>query len=155
MNVGVYLDLSDLYHRVNRRFGRKLNFGVVVESFDFFGVPVVLNAYGIQVTNEANNFIACLERCGLMTFFKRPEIIRVGDREIKRSNWELGIGMDVARKLDDLDTVILGTGSARMVPLVEYVRDQGRKCIIFGIGVEKELKKAADAVAEITKEFLE
>lgn len=157
MNVGVYVDLSDLYHRVNRRFGRKLDYATVLESLKFFGLITKSRAYGIQVGNEAGSFIACLERVGFATRFKRPEIIRCGDREVKRANWDLQIGLDALTdtETDNLGVVILGTGSARMSPLAERLRDKGLKCLAFGTNIEKELKKAVDGVVDIDKELLE
>jgi uncharacterized LabA/DUF88 family protein len=157
MNVGVYFDLSDLYHRVNRRFGRKLNYGAVLESFKFFGNISRSCAYGIQMTNEASSFIACLERVGIYARFKRPEIIRCGDREIKRANWEAQMALDIVRDIEasELGIVILGSGSARMVPLVEYVRERGVKCLAFGVGIEKELKKVVDGVIDVNPDALE
>ena len=85
--IVVKLDLSDLYHRVNRKFGRKLNFEAVLMRFadegqiSAFDGPKV-TAYGIQRDNEASGFISCLQRLGIETRFKRPEIIKCGDREI-------------------------------------------------------------------------
>jgi len=155
MNIGVYFDLSDLYHRVNRRFGRKLNFGAVIESFASLGEIVTAHAYGIQISREAGSFISCLERMGFVTHFKRPEIIRLGDHEIKRANWELQLGLDVVRCPELLDAVILGTGSSRFLPLVDAIHDSEIKCFVFGAGIERELKKAADVLIEVTQDMLE
>ena len=156
MIIGAYFDLSDLYHRVNRRFGRKLNFSSVLESFKSLGEVVTAHAYGIQIGHEASSFVSCLNRLGFVTHFKRPEIIRLGDHEIKRANWELQIGLDVVQAfIPGLDVVILGTGSARMLPLVEYIRDCKKRCYVFGVGIEKELKRSVDVIIEVTQDFLE
>lgn len=156
MAVGIFLDLSDLYHRVNRKFGNKLNFAAVLERLQKEGDIKELHTYGIQRNNEASGFITCLQRLGFQTHFKYPEIIRCGDRELKRSNWECGIACDVARYARTrLDTVILGTGSNIMSPLAKYLTLLEVECVVLCCGVGKELRHHASRVIEITEDLLE
>lgn len=152
MNTAIFLDLSDLYHRVNRRFGRKLNFAAVLDLFDNVSAA---HAYGIQRGNEASGFITCLQRLGFETHFKHPEIIKCGDRELKRANWGVGMTVDVVRYSRPIDTVILGSGSNNMTPLVEYLTENGFRCIVFACNVGKELRNSATEVLEITEDVLE
>lgn len=156
--IVVKLDLSDLYHRVNRKFGRKLNFEAVLKRLLEPGAEFSVSAYGIQRDNEASGFISCLQRLGIITHFKRPEIIRCGDREIKRANWDLGIGMDVMVDIeaeDKLTGVILGTGNNSMAPLARYLGNRSIRCLVFGCGVGRDLRSAAAGVIDITEDLLE
>lgn len=156
MIVGVYLDLSDLYHRINRKHGRKLNFAAALEKIKqlYPADTHILRAYGIQRGNEAAGFIACLERLGFENRFKRPEIIRCGEREIKRASWELGIALDVIR--DHPDVVILGSGSNVMIDLVRYVVDDNHKqCILFGTAIGRDIRAACTDTIETTEDILE
>jgi len=158
MNTAVFLDLSDLYHRVNRRFGRKLNFAAILDLFDNV---MVAHAYGIQRGNEASGFITCLQKLGFETHFEYPEIIKCGDRELKRSNWGVGITVDVLdlilqehRNTDHWE-IVLGSGSNNMVPLVEYLIGHGINCTIFACNIGRELRNSATEILEITEDVLE
>lgn len=155
MKVGVYLDLSDLYHRVNRKFGRKLNFAAALDDIKIkYPANVhVLRAYGIQRGNEAAGFIACLDRLGFDAKFKRPEIIRCGEREIKRANWDCSIAVDVIR--DCPDVVVVGSGSNTLADLARFTVDNHKQYVAFGVGIGKELRGICTTVVEITEAVLE
>lgn len=156
MNIAIFLDLSDLYHRVNRRFGRKLNFAASMELFASRGKVVSSQAYGIQRGNEASGFITCLQRLGFDTYFKYPEIIKCGDRELKRANWDTGLTVDVMGMLGPgIEEVILGSGSNNMAPLASYLTEHGFRCVVFACSVGKELRHSATEVLEITEDVLE
>lgn len=146
--VDVFLDLSDLYHRANRRFGRKINYAAAVQCFQPLATVRKIIAFGVQRGNEASGFIACLQRLGIETRFKYPEIIKCGDREIKRSNWEPEITLLAATT--DAQFVVLGSGSNALAPVARY-----RPCYVFGCNVGKDLKAAALEVLEITEDVLE
>jgi hypothetical protein len=164
----VKLDLSDLYHRVNRRFGRKLNFESVLRILaetNIVNTPMKVTAYGIQKENEASGFISCLHRLGVETNFKRPEIIRCGDREIKRANWDLGIGMDVVNDVEEqLETatsfrritdIVLGSGSNTMAPLARYIQAHRIQCHAFGCGIGRELRSIVTGIIDVREDMLE
>lgn len=153
MIVDIYLDLSDLYHRVNRRFGRKINYATAMERFAELGEVRKAIAFGIQRGNEASGFITCLQRLGLQTRFKYPEIIKCGDREVKRSNWEAEISFEAA--VSGGDVVVLGTGANNLATVAKYIVGSERKCLVFGCNIGKELRNAASEVIEITEDFLE
>jgi uncharacterized LabA/DUF88 family protein len=155
MNVAIFLDLSDLYHRVNRHHGAKLNFTSVFERLKEHGFVVTAHAYGIQRGHEAENFVTCLQRIGFQTFFKRPEIIKCGDREIKKSNWELAIGLAAISMLDSVDAVIVGSGSNTMAKLAEYVKARGKQFIVFGCGIGRDLQDVASSIIKIEPDMLE
>lgn len=154
MNILIYLDLSDLYHRVNRKFGQKINYEIVMDYFKNYGNVICAHAYGIQRKNEAIGFITCLKHLGYTTHFKYPEIIKCGDRELKRANWDAQIVVDILKNNVDGE-VILGSGSNNMVPLVRFLVDHNTRCTLFSCGIGKELKYYATNVLEITEELLE
>lgn len=155
MIVGVYLDLSDLYHRINRKHGRKLDFTATLEKLKelYPADSHIFRAYGIQRGNEAAGFIACLDRLGYDHRFKRPEIIRCGGLDIKRSSWELGIGLEVI--IDNADVVILGTGNNVMIDLVRYLVDRDKQCILFGTGFGNDIQAICTDLVEVTEDILE
>jgi hypothetical protein len=155
MIVGLYLDLSDLYHRINRKYGRKLNFAAIQEKIKqlYPADTHIFRAYGIQRGNEAAGFIACLNRLNFDYRFKKPEIIRCGDREIKRASWELGIALNVIH--DNPNIVILGSGNSTMIDLVHYVIDNGNQCFLFGTTFSRDIRSICTDTIKVTEDILE
>jgi hypothetical protein len=96
---------------------------------------------------------------GIETFFKYPEIIKCGDRELKRVNWEVGIAVDVFKNYNQSPlskTVILGSGSNNMTPLASYLTTTlDVECVVFSCSVGKELRHSCTEVLEITEDILE
>lgn len=157
MKVGVYIDVSNVYHKLNRKFnGSKLNYGKLMFSIsNSFGNVIRTFAYGVQREKEATGFITCLRAYGIEPRFKRPKIIRVGDREIKQCNWGVGITVDVVRLVDKLDIIVLVSSDPDLIPLVKWIRDQGKQAIIFASCIPKSLRDVASGVIEITEGLLE
>jgi len=149
MKIGIYLDLSDLYHRVNRKFSRKLNYEAVIEKIKalYLG-DHTFRAYGIQRGSEAAGFIACLERLSIETRFKRPEIVKCGEREVKRANWDCGITVDILK--DACDIVILGSGNNSLTDLARF-----RPLILLSASPGHEIRNACTNFLEITEDLLE
>ena len=155
-NVGVFVDVSDFYYRIQRRFsGRKLDFEQYIIVAQDYGQIFRAFAYGMQRNSEAAGFIKCLQACGFEAKYKRPKVIKIGDREIKQCNWDCGITIDVVKLIDKLDIVVLGVSNPDFIPLVKWIRDQGKEVIIFASCIPKTLKDAANSAIEITTELLQ
>ena len=151
--IGIFVDVSDIYHKVNRRFGTKLNYQKYISVI---GDNIYrAYAYGAQRNKEASSFMACLRHCGFSPKFKSPKVIVVGDREIKHCDWGVGIAVDVIHTLDKIDTVVLGTSNPDFIPLVQWCRDQGKQVIIFASCIPLSLEEAANGILEINEDMLE
>lgn len=132
MRVSMFFDLSDLYHKVNKQFGKKLSYektiSKVLETLN--GEVGELHAYGIQKQNEASGFISCLRRIGFKTHFKRPSILRFGEHEYKLSNWGVGLTLDVIRNVNTRcfgcnDTIVIATNNPDFKLLGDYLQQAG------------------------------
>ncbi len=155
-NVGVFVDVSDFYYRIQRRFsGAKLDFEQYIIVANDHGKIFRAFAYGMQRNSEAAGFIKCLQANGFEAKYKRPKVIRICDREIKQCVWDCGITIDVVKLIDKLDVIILGVSNPDFIPLVKWIRDQGKEVIIFASCVPKTLKDAANSVIEITTDLLQ
>ena len=155
-NVGVFVDVSDFYYRIQRRFsGAKLDFEEYLIAAATRGKIFRAFAYGMQRNSEAAGFIKCLQASGFEAKYKRPKIIKVGDREIKQCDWGVGITIDVVKLIDKLDIVVLGVSNPDYIPLVKWIRDQGKEVIIFASCIPKSLKDAANRAVEITTDLLQ
>ena len=155
MAIGLFVDTSDIYHKVKRKFEGKLCYEAYYEVVSDLGTVQQAFAYGMQTDNESSGFINCLKMTGFDFRFKRPRIMKIGDREIKRCDWGLKIAIDVVKIIDHLDTVILGISNPDFIPLIHWIKEQGVKVIILASGVPKSLKNVADSVIEIDESFLE
>ncbi len=154
--VGVFVDVSDFYYRIQRRFsGAKLDFDQYIIVAAAPGKIFRAFAYGMQREREAAGVIKCLQASGFEAKYKRPKIIKIGDREIKQCDWGVGITIDVVKLIDKLDIVILGVSNPDYIPLVKWCRDQGKEVIIFASCIPKTLKDAANNAIEITTELLQ
>jgi uncharacterized LabA/DUF88 family protein len=150
------VDTSDIYHKIKRRFDdSKLCYDAYFEKVSSWGTIQQAFAYGMQTDNEAGGFITCLKMTGFDVRFKRPRIIKISDREIKRCNWGVKMTLDVVRTIDRLNMVVLGVSNPDFIPLVYWIRDQGIKVTILASCIPKSLRDAADTAIEINEDFLE
>lgn len=154
--VGVFVDTSDIYHKIRRKFdGEKLCYGAYFEKVVEWGTVQQAFAYGMQIEHEAGGFITCLKLNGFEVKFKRPRIIKIADREIKRCDWGIQIAVDVVKTINRLDLIVLGISNPDYIPLIQWIKDQGVKVTILASCVPKSLRDTADSVIEITTNYLE
>ena len=155
MSIGLFVDTSDLYHKVKRKFESKLCYEAYYDTVADLGTIQQAFAYVVQTDNEASGFITCLRMIDFDVRFKRPRIMKINDREIKRCDWGVKITIDVVKTIDHLDTIVLGISNPDYIPLIHWIKDQGVKVTILASGVPKSLRNIADNVIEIDETFLE
>jgi len=157
MRVSMFFDLSDLYHRVNKTFGRKLSYEKTIwktlealSKPDCGAIQGELHAYGIQKQHEASGFISCLRRLGFKTHFKRPTVLRFGEHEYKLANWGIGLTLNVvATEQHTNDAIVIATNNPDYGLLGEYLEAQGR--LHYFLTLDSRLTPQIT----ITEEFLE
>jgi len=156
MSLRVYVDTGDIYHKMQRYYDTKLDYGLYLDRIEeLFGEIDKATAYGSQSKGEATGFITCLQSIGFETKYKRPHIFKIGDREIKRCEWGIEISIDVLRTIKAGDTIILGISNTDYIPLISYLRSFGVRVVIFAVRVPKVLSKIADKVIEISDTLFE
>ena len=155
-NVGIFVDTCDLYRKVQRNFGRgsKISFDIFLD-FIAGGSWEIGVAYGMR--SESQGFPNYLKVLGFTPKFKPPRVYEIGDRKIKKCDWNIMLVMDVIQGVDDhgLNTVVLGSSNGLLLPLVNYLRESGVEVIIVASGIPYVLRKSADSYCEITAEHLE
>jgi len=155
-NYGIFVDVSDFYYRIQRRFdGAKLDFGAYIETVGDWGKVFQAFAYGMQREQEAVGFIKCLQLQGFEVQYKRPKIIKVSDREIRQCDWGVGIAVDVFNLIDKIDAVVLGVSNPDYIPLVKWIRSQGKEVVIFASCIPRSLKEVANHCEEISCDLLQ
>jgi uncharacterized LabA/DUF88 family protein len=150
------VDISNMYSCISKKYGnRKLDYAKLYDSAANFGFLRRAIAYGSATGNEAINFITCLTRIGYETKYKKP---KPEERKIGlRADWSVALSMDVVKAVlaHRLDAVLIGTSDNDVIPLLQWIREQGTRCIIVGCGLTRDLKEVADAFIEINEEYLE
>ena len=141
---GLFIDVSNLYYCVGRKFNRKIDYNKYVTAPNL----VIQKAYGTQLDNEARSFIKKLEQCGYETEFIKTTKNRI-------TNLNVNIVVDVINHLDELTEVILGTASRDMVSFIKFLQAQDVKVTIYACGICNELIEVADNIIEIEETQLE
>lgn len=153
--IALFADVGNLYYCVGKKFdSRKLDYAKYLKAVVGEDTLYRAFAYGTQLNDEAVRFITCLKHVGFEPKYKKP---RPADsaKEGKRVDWNVGISMDVVRLIDRVDTVVLGSAEAGLVPLVEWVKEKGVRCHVRACGISRELKDAADEYVELEEDLLE
>lgn len=153
--VALFADVGNLYYCVGKKYeGRKLDYTKYLRACVGEDTLYRAFAYGTQLGEEAVRFISCLQYAGFDTKYKKPRQVD-GGREVKKVDWSVGIAMDVVRLIGRVDTVILGSADAVLVPLAEWVKEQGVRCIVHACGINRELRETADSHSEVQEQLLE
>jgi len=152
--VGVFVDTTNLYRTVYRKFKGKLCYEAYLEQVTKDLEVGVANAYGMYIGNT-DGFISCLASAGFATNFKRPRIIEIHDVKIKKCDWGVGLTMDVVAAIADLDIVIIGSSDFNLLPLIRWIKKQGVEVKIVASLIPKALKDAASSYLEIPEDWLE
>ncbi len=130
-NIGLFVDTFDLYRRVRHIFDNKIDYENYLAKVNELGKVVKCLAYGMQ---SEGGFISCLKILGFETRFKNPKIIK----DIKFCDWNVQIAMDVVRLILDneieLDTVIFGSCSLGLLPLIKWLKEKVGHRILYVAG---------------------
>ncbi len=153
MTVGLFVDVNNLFYCLGKKFeGRRLDYSKYYELAKGENMMYRAIAYGTQYSDDSIKFITCLRHLQFETKFRQP--IQVKDKHPRKVSPNVAIAMDIVRLQNKLDVVVLGSSEPELVPLVNWIRDSGRKCHILSAGISKELKSVADSWSEITEDLL-
>lgn len=154
--LGIFVDTCDLYHKVQRTFGRgsKVCFDRYLDFINEKGCPVKI-AYGMR--SESGGFSSYLNGLGFVTKFKPPRVYNVGVKSIKKCDWNIMLAMDAIKAAADhnLDTVVIGSSNGLLLPLITYLREKGVNVIILASGIPDTLCNAVDSFIELDETYLE
>lgn len=150
--VGVLIDVQNMYHSAKNLFKAKVNFDKVLRVAVAGRKLVRAIAYVVRTEGrEEETFFKALTRLGIETKIKDLKVYFGG---LKKADWDVGMTVDAVRLANGLDTIVLVTGDGDFVPLVEYLKNQGRQVevIAFGKSTSAELKEVADDFIDLGKD---
>lgn len=149
--VGIFIDTQNMYHSARDLFGARVNFGKMVEGVVGERRLVRAVAYVIRTaTGEEKPFFDALTHAGIETREKDLQVFLGGG---KKADWDVGLAVDAIRIAPLLDVVVIVSGDGDFVPLVEYLKYQGRQVEVaaFRGTTSTKLVEAADSFTDLSE----
>lgn len=145
--VGVFIDVQNMYYSAKNLFSAKVNFGNIVQEAIAGRKMIRAIAYVVSTEGkEEQPFFDALYNLGIETKDKPLQIFFGGE---KKADWDVGIAVDAIRFSPSLDAIILVSGDGDYVPLVEYLRNQGKQVEVMAFG-ETASSKLIDSADDFT-----
>lgn len=155
--VAVLIDVQNLYHSARALFQKRVNFKELLTSA--VGERQLIRAFAYVVrtkTGEEKPFFEALTKLGIEMRVKDLQEYYGG---MKKADWDVGLAVDAIKTSEIVDVVIVASGDGDYVPLVEYLKNQGRRVEVFAFGksASAKLKESADEFVDLSenpKKFL-
>lgn len=149
--VGVFIDVQNMYYSAKNLFSQKVNFGNIVKEGTAGRKLIRAMAYVVSTeSKEEQPFFDALYNQGIETREKPLQIFYGGE---KKGDWDVGLTVDAIRLSPSVDAVIIVSGDGDYVPLVEYLRNQGKQVEVmaFGETASSNLIAAADDFIDLSQ----
>lgn len=150
--VGVFVDVSNLYHSAKNLYRAKVNFGQVLRSAAAERELVRAIAYVIRADVEQEQaFFDALANSG---FEVREKDLQVFAGGAKKGDWDVGLALEAIKIAPHLDVVVLVSGDGDFVPLVSYLKEnKGCRVEVVGFGktTSGRLIEEADSFLDLDK----
>ena len=150
--VEVLIDVQNLYHSAKNLYGARVNFKEILKKAIDGRKLIRAFAYVVRTkTGEEKPFFEALTNLGIETRVRDLQEFYGGQ---KKADWDVGISVDAIRTAPNIDVVVLCSGDGDFIPLVEYLRNQGKRVEVmaFGKTTSSKLKEAADEFFDIESE---
>ena len=149
--IEVLIDVQNLYHSAKNLYQARVNFDEVLKKAIAGRKFIRAFAYVVRTkTGEEKAFFEALIKLGIETKVRDLQEFYGGT---KKADWDVGIVIDAIRTAPGVDVVVLCSGDGDFIPLVEYLKNQGKRVeiIAFGKTTSLKLKEAADEFLDIEK----
>jgi uncharacterized protein (TIGR00288 family) len=155
--VAILIDVQNLYHSARALYQKKVNFKELVESG--VGQRQLIRSFAYVVrtkTGEEKLFFEALEKLGIETRVKDLQEYPGG---MKKGDWDVGIAVDAIKTSDLVDVIVIASGDGDYIPLVEYLKNHGRRVEVmaFDKSTSSKLQEVADEFIDLSsnpKKFL-
>jgi len=149
--VEVLIDVQNLYHSAKNLYHSRVNFKEVLKQAIAERKFIRAFAYVIRTkTGTEEPFFEALTKLGIETRVKDLQEFYNGQ---KKADWDVGIVIDAVRTAPGVDVVILVSGDGDFIPLVEYLKNQGKRLEVmaFGKTTSSHLREVADEFIDMDK----
>ena len=142
--VAVFIDAQNMYHSARSLFGGRVNFKELLKQA--VSGRQLVRAFGYVIrtkTGEEKPFIDALLKLGIETREKDLQEFFGG---AKKADWDVGMAVDAIRTAEIVDVIVLASGDGDFIPLVEFLKNQGRRVevLAFVPSASGKLKEMAD-----------
>jgi len=147
--VGVLIDVQNLYHSAKNIYNARASFGEILKISISGRSLTRVFAYVISTkTGEEKPFFDALIKLGIETRVKELQEFYGGQ---KKADWDVGLVIDAIRIAPSVDTVVIVSGDGDFIPLVEYLKNQGKRVevVAFGKSTSSKLKEIADEFIDL------
>lgn len=153
--VVVLIDVQNLYYSARNLYQAKVNFGEILKLAVSGRVLIRAFAYVVRTkTGEERPFFDALIRLGIETRVRDLQEFYGG---AKKADWDVGLTIDAVKTAPGVDVVVLVSGDGDYIPLVEYLKNQGKRVevIAFGRSTSNRLKEIADEFMDLESDKIE
>lgn len=150
--VEALIDVQNLYYSARNLYHSKVNFQEILKQA--IAGRKFIRAFGYVVktkTGDEKPFFDALTKLGIETRVRDLQEFYGG---AKKADWDVGIVIDAIRTSAGLDVIVLCSGDGDFIPLVEYLKNQGKRVEVmaFGRSTSTKLKEVADEFIDLDKE---
>ncbi len=151
------IDVQNMYHSAKNLYSSKVNFKEILKTAIAGRKLVRAIAYVIRSESEEERaFFDALSKQGFEVKSKDLQVYFGG---AKKADWDVGIAIDAVKTAEIVDVVVLASGDGDYAPLVEYLKNRGRRVeiIAFGKSTSSKLREIADSFVDLDenpKKFL-
>jgi len=146
--VVVLFDVQNLYHSAKNIYGARVNFAQILKTA--VAGRKLLRAFGYVVstkTGEERPFFEALTKLGIETRARELQEFFGG---LKKADWDVGIVIDAIRVSSGCDVICLCSGDGDFIPLVEYLKNQGKRVEVLAFG-----RSSSSRLKEVVDEFID
>lgn len=150
--VGVLIDVQNLYHSAKNFYRARVNFKEILKMAISQRNLIRVFAYVVRTkTGEEKPFFEALIKLGIETRVKDLQEFYGG---MKKADWDVGIVVDAVKIAPSVDAVVLVSGDGDFIPMVEYLKNQGKRMEVmaFGKSASAKLKEVADEFVDLGEE---
>lgn len=145
----VLIDVQNLYYSARNIYHCKVNFAEVLKQAVSGRKFIRAFAYVVRTkSGEEQPFFDALMKLGIETRVRDLQEFYGG---AKKADWDVGIVIDAIRTAASLDVIVLCSGDGDFIPLVEYLKNQGKRVevVAFGKTTSSRLKEVADEFIDL------
>ena len=149
--MAVLIDVQNLYHSAKNIYQARVDFGEILKLAVSKRNLVRVFAYVVSTkTGEEKPFFDALTKLGIETRVKELQEFYGG---AKKADWDVGIAVDAVRIAPSVDVLVLISGDGDFIPLIEYLKNQGKRVevIAFGRSASAKSKEEADEFIDLDK----
>ena len=150
--VGVFVDSANVGISAKTVYQSRLNYAdILLVAVDSRKLAYAIAYCVDSEDSDSGGFYDFMKRSGYDIKQKDVKIYRDGNR---KGDWDIGICIDVVILSEMLDTVVLVTGDGDFLPLVEYLKNRGKRVEVMSIRetTSGKLIEAADHYQDLAQD---